>query len=122
MSYEQFLAFWMAYPRKVGKGAAERVWAKLKGDPEVFGKILKAVENQKTGESWNRDNGIYIPHPATWLNQRRWEDEAVAKWVDPFKKTTPDPDRMIQAEQRLEALREREIQRIETIRGLRNNP
>jgi len=26
-------------------------------------------------ESWNRDGGRYIPHPSTWLNGRRWEDE-----------------------------------------------
>ena len=24
---------------------------------------------------WQRDNGQYIPHPATWLNQGRWDDE-----------------------------------------------
>jgi hypothetical protein len=27
-------------------------------------------------EQWRRDDGRFIPHPATWLNQRRWEDEA----------------------------------------------
>ncbi len=29
-------------------------------------------ENQ---EQWTKDDGTYIPHPATWLNQECWEDE-----------------------------------------------
>lgn len=84
-SYEQFHLFWKAYPRKVGKGAAEKIWVKIKADFGLFEKIIGAIEDQRMGETWSKDNGVYIPHPATWLNQRRWEDETVKKWVDPNK-------------------------------------
>ena len=37
--------------------------------------MIQAIEQHKRSDQWTRDNGQYIPHPATWLNQRRWEDE-----------------------------------------------
>ena len=40
--------------------------------------MLKAIEKQKGSEQWTKDNGQYIPHPSTWLNQSRWEDELPA--------------------------------------------
>ena len=37
--------------------------------------ILNAVKAQRESPQWTRDGGQFIPHPATWLNQERWEDE-----------------------------------------------
>ena len=37
--------------------------------------VLLAVEKQKKSKQWQADQGQYIPHPATWLNQGRWDDE-----------------------------------------------
>ncbi len=108
-SFEQFNIFWMAYPRKVGKGAAEKIWEKMKGDKELFDKIIQAVANQRNSEQWLRDNGVFIPHPATWLNQRRWEDEVKVKWVDPFDDTA---QREAAAKKRMEEVREMEYQRM----------
>ena len=71
-----FSAFWNAYPRKVGKGAAQKAFSKVKVPLAV---LLSALEQQKQSDQWNRDGGQYIPYPATWLNQRRWEDEAPAQ-------------------------------------------
>lgn len=68
-----FLQFWQEYPRKVGKGAAYRSWLKIKGIKKSD--IIEAVKSQREQEQWKKDNGQYIPHPTTWLNQRRWEDE-----------------------------------------------
>ena len=67
-----FAEFWLAYPKKVGKGEAERKWKTLKPDA---GAVLSAVKRQSASEQWRRDGGQYIPNPATWLHQRRWEDE-----------------------------------------------
>lgn len=36
--------------------------------------LVTAVERQKCSDQWTRDNGQYIPHPTTWLNQGRWDD------------------------------------------------
>ena len=39
--------------------------------------MLAAIERQKQTAQWKENGGQYIPHPATWLNGRRWEDEVV---------------------------------------------
>jgi len=70
-----FDTFWGSYPKKVGKGAALKVWKRIRPDGKLVAAILAAVEAQKTSEPWRRDNGKFIPHPATWLGQGRWEDE-----------------------------------------------
>lgn len=79
VSLEEFEVFWKAYPRKVSKGHALRAWAK-NGRPELP-VVLAAVEAQKRSEQWQKEGGKFIPHPATWLNGRRWEDEAGAAVV-----------------------------------------
>jgi hypothetical protein len=75
---EGFAVFWQAYPRKVSKAQAENAWAKIAPDECLLRVIVAAVEGSKTSEQWQRDNGQFIPHPATWLNGRRWEDEQPA--------------------------------------------
>lgn len=69
---EWFETFYQDYPRKCNRAAAVRAWDKLKPDSRLFGIILDALEQQKRSEQWQRG---YIPHPSTWLNQARWEDE-----------------------------------------------
>lgn len=71
-----FDVFWKAYPSKVGKDAARKAFAKRKFDEKTFAQVLQSLELQKVSERWTKDNGQYIPNPATWLNQGRWEDEA----------------------------------------------
>jgi len=124
-SYEKFAIFWRAYPRKVGKGAAERVWVKLKATDELFQKILEAVEAQKKGESWQKEGGIYIPHPSTWLNQRRWEDEVVKS---SFVAKNYDSDKFEQKKKELDDLREKtylkqqETKQVKTVNSSQNDP
>jgi hypothetical protein len=72
---ESFAKFWEAYPNKTAKGDAFKAWQKIKSRPAVE-ILLAAVEKQKSCSQWKRDSGQFIPHPSTWLNQRRWEDEA----------------------------------------------
>lgn len=61
--------FWDAYPRKVGMGAAKRAWtaALKRATPE---EIMAGL--YRTGFSVHRE---FIPHPSTWLNGQRWNDE-----------------------------------------------
>lgn len=70
-----FDRFWAAYPRKEGKGTARKAWNKIKPGKALVDKILLAVAFAKTSEQWQRENGRYIPHPTTWLNGGRWDDE-----------------------------------------------
>ena len=69
-----FLSFWLAYPRRVGKRKAWKVWP---GD-EVLPAILTALTWQAKTEGWTKDGGKYVPHPSTYLGQGRWEDEKPA--------------------------------------------
>ncbi len=70
-----FVEFWSRYPKKVGKREALKAWKKVKPGQALTETILTAVDDQKTWERWTRDEGRYIPNPATWLNQGRWDDE-----------------------------------------------
>lgn len=69
-----FEKFWQAYPRRVAKTRAENAWKKLKPNKELIDRILDALEKFKKTSQWLKDNGDYIPYPATWLNGRRWEE------------------------------------------------
>jgi hypothetical protein len=67
-----FLAFWNAYPRRVKKSGAAVAWKNARIDLQT---VLDALAWQTKTPDWTRDGGTFIPHPTTYLNQRRWEDE-----------------------------------------------
>ena len=69
-----FADFWIIYPRKAAKASAEKAWIKLSPDQTLFDRICDALSAQRESEQWRGDGGRFIPHPATWLNQKRWED------------------------------------------------
>lgn len=73
-----FETFWSAYPRHTNKATARKAWEKLRLTSQEYASLLRAIEAQKQSPQWQRDDGQYIPHPSTWLNQRRWEDELPA--------------------------------------------
>lgn len=68
----EFEKFWSAYPRKEGKQKARSAFEKVTVSLEV---LLIALESQKKSSQWTKDNGQFIPHAATWLNGKRWEDQ-----------------------------------------------
>jgi hypothetical protein len=70
-----FSEFWSAYPRHEDKKRAAAKWASLKPDEAMRGKIMAALDRQRRSPQWTRDGGKFIPHPTTWLNGERWEDE-----------------------------------------------
>lgn len=72
---ERFNKFWLAYPKKTAKQQALKAFERLKPDEELLNKMLTSLERQKKSVQWTKDNGQFIPYPATWLNGRRWEDE-----------------------------------------------
>ena len=72
---DKFNRFWAVYPRHVGKQVALKSFEKINPDEVTLTAMLNALEWQKRTPQWMKDGGQYIPHPSTWLNQRRWEDE-----------------------------------------------
>lgn len=67
----EFVEFWKAYPRKTGKIDAYNSWKKR--NPPIA-KCLSTLEWQIKSDQWVKEGGQYIPLPATWINQGRWED------------------------------------------------
>lgn len=71
--YPKFNDFWNAYPRKIRKKDALKIWIKDKLEEKAT-LIISDVLNRVTQDSqWQISQ--YIPHPATYLNKTGWEDE-----------------------------------------------
>jgi hypothetical protein len=81
---QDFEAFWCAYPNKKAKVDAWKVWKKIVNHPGVF-VLIEAIKTHTQEDSWQRG---FIPHPATWLNARRWEDEPTLK-LEPSEPAAP---------------------------------
>lgn len=71
---EGFSEFWHLYPRRVCKLAAIAAWERINPDINLRVAILAALRWQAT-EVFAKREEEKIPHPATWLNGKRWEDE-----------------------------------------------
>jgi hypothetical protein len=71
-----FDQFWSAYPNKKSKGQAEKAWIKINPDEQLLEIMVSKIEQAKTQDQiWLKDNGAFIPYPATWLNAKGWMDE-----------------------------------------------
>ena len=68
---DRFDEFWKHYPRKVSKPNALKAWLKVKPDDELTKTIISAISKQNLSAREEQ----FIPHPASWLNGKRWEDE-----------------------------------------------
>ena len=69
-----FDEFWGQYPRKVAKTAARRVWDRLILKGRIPHNIMETLVLHKA-QLWKAKESEYIPHPRTWLNQERWDDD-----------------------------------------------
>lgn len=72
---ERFALFWSEYPRHEAKQVALKAFEKINPDDGLLETMIASIRRFKESSQWNEDGGKYIPHPATWLNQHRWEDE-----------------------------------------------
>lgn len=81
---DDFAQFWNRYPKKVGKDKALTAWKKKK--PNVS-EVLNALSWQVQCDQWQKDSGQFIPNPATYLNEGRWQDEqprdSFSNWLNP---------------------------------------
>ena len=68
-----FDQFYNDYPRKVGRYTAERSFKKLSIKDKI--NAYNGLKNYLRYWKYNKTEKQFIPHPSTWLNQRRWEDE-----------------------------------------------
>ena len=85
---QRFESFWSMYPKKIAKANARKAWLKLKVDGPLYTEIMKGLALHKKSRDWIKDEGQFIPHPATWLNGRRWEDEVEQEPTRKIEKLT----------------------------------
>lgn len=69
---KEFDLFWIQYPRKVGKEAARKAFAKAM-KKTTLNKVMSAVEDLRIRVAGKDPQ--FTPHPSTWLNEGRWDDE-----------------------------------------------
>jgi hypothetical protein len=72
---EDFQAFWRVYPRREAKQDALKAWGRLNPSAALVTEILDALAWQTQRDDWTKDDGRYVPLPASWLRGQRWEDE-----------------------------------------------
>ena len=70
-----FAEFYAIYPVKRARQDAEKAWLKISPNAVLRDTIMTGLANAKNSEEWQEDSGRYIPHPATFLNHCRWEDD-----------------------------------------------
>ena len=69
---ERFQEFWNLYPVKKARKACETKWQQRNLDEKSDLIIEKLFEQVNDDDSWKRG---YAPHPLTYINQDRWEDD-----------------------------------------------
>lgn len=81
---KQFLEFWEAYPRKEGKQKAHRYWrsavkqVRVERNVEWQAATDFILEATRAFAGTPLGTGDFCPHPATWLNGGRYDDEREA--------------------------------------------
>lgn len=86
-----FETWYEAFPRKVGKVIAQKAYrgALKTMSPQALqdaAEAQAAIWNELTGYQGKRGKDKqealkYCPHPATWLNGGRWEDEEIQEYL-----------------------------------------
>ena len=85
-SLERFAEFWALYPRKINKKRAEKIWVKQNLDL-IADLILARLQSQLESDPAFGGDTKFIPHPSTYLNNERWNDdfdavEAADDWAE----------------------------------------
>lgn len=96
-----FDEFWSVYPKKVDKQHALKAYEKILPDDALLARMISSVKVWKNSEQWTKDNGQFIPNPATWLNGHRWEDETPN--IVPIKSTGWNYEQRSYSEDELES-------------------
>ena len=73
--HNEFDKFWAAYPKKMSKGAARKAFKTLNPSKELVAIMINHLARAKNCYQWTKDEGQFIPYPATWLRAEGWLDE-----------------------------------------------
>ncbi len=101
---------WELYPKKEGKRLAAIAWEKLRASGELppMHVIHTAITQSIAFDSWQRENGRFIPQMSNWLRGQRWLDEHATaehsshEQSSAEKSTSPEKEKSQQALKKLE--------------------
>lgn len=70
VAHPEFFEFWQAYPRKLNKHLAAKAWAAANLGRDDVARLCSDIAKRYAGVDRQ-----FVPYAATYLSQRRWEDE-----------------------------------------------
>ena len=76
---KDFAEFWRHYPKRIGKIDARKAWKQMAKDRPPLCELIAKVDELALSRDWLKDNGQWIPYPATWLRAGGWDDEVRGK-------------------------------------------
>lgn len=89
--------WWAIYPRKVAKKPALKAFIAIRPDADMLARLMAAVVAQTA--AWAAESpprpADKIPHPASWLNGERWNDETATEPAAPPAPTQEEVDRYL---------------------------
>ena len=85
---QKFDAFWAAYPKKKNKQDAQKAFQKIEPSDDLLASMLQAIAAQTESHDWQKQNGQFIPYPATWLRAGAWEDQPTEVKPAAYSETT----------------------------------
>jgi len=92
LSHDDFLDFWLPCLKKKGKNPAHTAWKRMRKEKRTNLSATELVElyNKAVKVSAAENNGSkkFAPHPSTWINQDRWDDDD----DDYMPVTPPEPE------------------------------
>jgi len=79
VSLADFEKAWELYPRKEAKGLARSAWLHLQREGQLppLARIEASIRHFMASETWQREQGRFVPQMSNWLRGQRWLDDAV---------------------------------------------
>ena len=79
----RFETFWDLYGKKISRVKCESKWQKMTEEEQL--KAIEVLPRHK--KLWDTYGSYeYVPHPLTWINQKKWEDEITDEMLNPVRK------------------------------------
>jgi len=110
---QAFNEFWEIYPRKQGKGKAKEAFIKATKVAHVDDVVAGA---ERYAADRNLPDPKFVPLPATWLNQERWDDGPL-----PLNRELTNSERNIQNLRASMALLSNQMREVESNEPVRSN-
>lgn len=91
---ERFERWYTLYPRQENRARAEAAFAEIDPDDALVNTMIATTKRYAASDMWQSDGGQFIPHPARWLNDERWNDAPPKAKSSPNSTVHSDDERV----------------------------